>query len=81
MNIAWESEMSGNDKLVLLALADWANDDGYCWPSIPKLCFKTRASERTVQSIIKRLVDAGHVTRQERPGRGCMLGDPRTRPS
>ena len=72
MNIAWESEMSGNDKLVLLALADWANDDGYCWPSIPKLCFKTRASERTVQSIIKRLVDAGHVTRQERPGRGCM---------
>lgn len=71
MNIAWENETSGNDKLVLLALADWCNDDGYCWPSIRKLCIKTRASERTVQSIIKRLVEAGHITRQERPGHGC----------
>lgn len=72
MNVAWECDMSGNDKLVLLALADWANEDGVCWPSISKLCFKTRASERTVQSIIRRLVEDGQVTREERPGHGSL---------
>lgn len=71
MTLAWDCDLSGNDKLVLLALADWANDDGHCWPSIAKLCAKTRASERTVQGIIKELVEAGHLTRQEVPGRGC----------
>lgn len=71
MTYAWETDLAANDKLVLLALADWANDEGLCWPSVAKLCSKTRASERTVQCIIKRLVEAGHVTRQERTGRGC----------
>lgn len=30
----WEhSELNGSDKLMLLALADHADDDGFCWPS------------------------------------------------
>jgi hypothetical protein len=71
MTLAWDCDLTGNDKLVLLALADWANDDGHCWPSIAKLCAKTRASERTVQGIIKKLVEGGQLTRMERPGHGC----------
>lgn len=56
MTRVWEdSPRSGNDLIVLLALADWANDDGYCWPSIPTLATKARLSERTVQRVITKL--------------------------
>jgi len=32
--------------LVLLAMADFANDDGIAWPSIASLCQKSRLAER-----------------------------------
>lgn len=50
------SEMS-----VLLALADWCNDNGLCWPSIPQLAVKSRMSERNARYIISRLESSGLV--------------------
>jgi len=53
MNRVWDhSGQSGSALLLLLALADQANDQGVCWPSVDTLARKTRLSERTVQELI-----------------------------
>ena len=41
MNAVWNlSKQSGSALLVLLALADRADDDGFCWPGLwPRWCF------------------------------------------
>lgn len=67
----FESETLGpTDRLVMLALADHAGDDGICYPSIARLCQRTGLGERAVQGIIKRLKDAGHITAKIGGGRG-----------
>lgn len=84
MSAVWPLQMSSTDKIVLLALADAANDEeGHTWIAIrskdklrrdgqPKLnlLVKTSLSERAIQLSIKRLEEAGHITREERPGKG-----------
>ena len=59
-----------SELLVLLALADWANDDGYCWPTISALAAKARLSERAVQQILGRLTATGRIRRMSGGGRG-----------
>lgn len=71
MTQVWDVSLPASDKIVLLALADCANDEGKCWPGIKTLCAKTSKTERTVQASIKRLVEAGHLSRREIHGRGC----------
>lgn len=72
MSAAWQIDLPASDKLVLLALADCANDEGSCWPSMATLVKKCSKGERTVQASIKSLVKLGHITRDERPGKGCL---------
>lgn len=67
---AWEADLPSTDKLVLLALADWSNDVGACWPSIRQLREKCGLSERAVQLVIKRLEKAGHLKRDVKVGKG-----------
>lgn len=43
------------DKLVLLCLADFANERGEAWPSVATIVKKTGLVERTIQASIKRL--------------------------
>lgn len=71
MTAVWAMDLPDSDKLVLLALADCANDEGHCWPSVRSLTIKCSKSERTIQGSIKRLVDEGHLVRREVPGKGC----------
>jgi hypothetical protein len=71
MTRVWDLELPDSDKLVLLALADSANDEGHCWPSVASLVSKCSKSERTIQGSIKRLVDEGLLLRREVPGKGC----------
>lgn len=59
---------SPTDKSVLLALANHADPDGYCYPSIKRICLYTALSERTVQNALRRLEDAGFITAKERIG-------------
>jgi hypothetical protein len=59
-----------SELLVLLALADWANDEGHCWPSISALANKARLSERAVQQILGRLTATGRIRRIQGGGRG-----------
>jgi hypothetical protein len=71
MTAAWSVRLPDSEKLVLLALADCANDDGLCWPSMASLVAKCSKSDRTIQACIKALVAKDHIERDERPGKGC----------
>jgi len=71
MTAVWAVTLPDSEKLVLLALADCANDEGDCWPSMATLARKCSKSDRTVQASIKELVAKGHLTRNEVAGKGC----------
>lgn len=62
MSLVWELQLPDSEKLVLLALADCANDEGNCWPSVATLTKKCSKSERTIQGCIKSLCIKGHLT-------------------
>lgn len=71
MTAVWDREdLSSTQKLVLLSLADWANDDGLCWPSINRLAIKTSMAGRSVQRIIRDLESMGFIKRDEVLGKG-----------
>lgn len=63
---------SPTDKSVLLALANHADPDGKCWPSVARLCLYTALSERTVQNALRRLEGQGLLHCQERTGTSTM---------
>ncbi len=67
--------ISAPEQSVLNVLAIMANDAAQCWPGINGplgLVSKTKLSERAVQNAVKSLVAAGHLTRDERPGKGVL---------
>jgi hypothetical protein len=58
INRAWEnSAAQGSDLLVLLALADFADERGKAWPSNATLARKARVCERQVRMSIAVLSD------------------------
>ena len=72
MTRIWEMrKLSPVEKLSLLALADWANDDGLAWPSINQIADKTGCARRTVQKAFLRAEKEGILTRHQVTGRGC----------
>lgn len=71
MSLVWQLDLPDSQKIVLLALADSANDEGHCWPSMRSLSLKCSKGERTIQGVIKQLCEAGHLTRREVLGKGC----------
>jgi hypothetical protein len=74
MAVVWNLEsMEPSEKLVLLSLADNANDQGVCWPSVSNMVKKTALSERTVQRVLVELIRAGHLSRHDRPGRSTYF--------
>ena len=72
MNLAWQVQLTSTQKLVLIAMADWSNDEGICWPSIAKLANKTSLSERGLRKVIRNLEELGLVDTQEKPGKGNL---------
>lgn len=66
MNWAWEQQLPPVPKLVLMALADNADDHGYCWPKMKTIAVKCSTSERTVQRTIKTLLAAGLLKKDAR---------------
>lgn len=61
--------VAGTKLTVLLALADWASDEGVCWPSIPALAAKARTSERSAQRACRDMQAAGLLEIAEGEGR------------
>ena len=67
----WErSQQKGTALLMLLAIADYANNDGIAWPSIPSLAAKTRISDRQAKRLVQQLVTAGELAVDVGGGRG-----------
>ena len=69
MAICWPLQMPPTQKAVLISLADNANDQGECWPSLPKICERTCFSERAVQGAIAWLEAHGAVVADRSNGR------------
>lgn len=65
-----QDELKGNHKLVMLALADFCDDQGLCWPSVGRIAKKSSISERSVQRILGDLVDQGWLGVNRAVGRG-----------
>lgn len=76
MTRAWSTpRLSATETLVLLALADHANDDGECWPSQGGLANRARATDRTVRNALAGLRTKGLVTWESRTdGVGRVVG-------
>ena len=59
-------------RLVLVKLADIADDDGVCWPSVPRLAADCELSERTVQAALTWAEKRHLLTRSMREGRSTI---------
>jgi hypothetical protein len=66
MTKAWELDLKSNEKLVLIAMADHANDDGDCYPSVTKMAVKCGMTRQGVIGIINRLISYGYVKKESR---------------
>lgn len=56
------------ETLVLLALGDWANDEGQAWPTMAKLASHARCSERGLQVILARMEKCGWISIERTAG-------------
>jgi hypothetical protein len=71
MNEVWESSnTAGTKRLMMVALADHANDEGYCYPSVIRLAVKCNCTERNAQILLRELEDTGELTVEVSAGRG-----------
>jgi len=69
MSLVWDISLPPGEKLVLLALADQANDAGtQCWPAVETIARRSGQSVRTVRRALASLEERGHLTRQHREG-------------
>ena len=71
MTAVWDMDLPAKQKLVALALADCANDEGEAWPSIATLARKCGCDRRTVQRNLREIEKLGFLTRKEVPNKGC----------
>lgn len=55
-------------KLVLLKLADNANDQGECWPSYQYIADQCEMSKRSVMAHIDALIESGFLRKEHRLG-------------
>lgn len=69
MALCWPLQMRPPAKAVLVSLADMANDEGYCWPTIDKLCERTCYGRTAVIEAIAWLESRGAVRASRSNGR------------
>jgi hypothetical protein len=68
------SEARLANRLVLIALADYAHDDGTnAFPSVPTLARKARVDDRTVQRALRELEEAGELEQAGRTRSGVTI--------
>jgi len=71
MSRVWElsqinAEINRDDKFLLLALADHANDDGECYPSLSKIQKKCFFSKQGLLNSMDRVIKIGYVSKNKR---------------
>jgi DNA-binding MarR family transcriptional regulator len=62
------SQRKDGELLVMLALADFANDAGESWPSLEVLAQKARLTKRQVCKVLDKLQAAGEIRRERSTG-------------
>ncbi len=62
------------ERLVMLALADRADDELTCFPSIADICQRTGMAERGVQNVLNRLEQTGFLVIRRGGGRHTRNG-------
>lgn len=73
MNAIWDhSPYKGSKLLILLSLADMANDAGKCWPSIPTISRRARLTERQTMIVLAQLRADQAIDWDNRPGTSNM---------
>lgn len=70
MTWAFEQDLTPDLKIVLLALADYADPDGVCFPGQKAIAKKCSMAERTVREKVAKLVEMGYIERRQRRGEG-----------
>lgn len=86
MSQVWELDLPSSEKMILLALADHANDDGVCAPSFSRIAWKCGVSKDTVKRAVKSFLPSGLVSKireaggpghpavwKVSPSKGCTL--------
>ena len=69
-NAVWKhSKQKSGALIVLLAIADYANDEGNAWPAVPTLARKARMSKRNVQRWVRALQRDGELKVLRNEGR------------
>jgi SOS-response transcriptional repressor LexA len=62
MSLVWEFDLPTSEKMVLLVIADHADDGGMnAWPSIATIARKASVSPRQAQRLVKALADSGFL--------------------
>lgn len=59
-----EDRTSGVTRLVLIALANYADEAGESYPGVPRIAANCRCSERAVQYAIGQLIELGIIERR-----------------
>lgn len=64
LNRVWKrSKVGGTTLLLVLALADVADDWGYCYPSLTMLARKARQDKKSVIQMLQKLERLGEIRR------------------
>ncbi len=62
MNRIWKDKTSaGSQRLVLLALADRADEDGICWPGVDWIAAQANITSRQIRTILRCLESSGDL--------------------
>lgn len=60
--LVWQADIKDSTKkFILIKLADYADDEGVCWPSVESICRYTGLSERQVRKDISEMVRDGWI--------------------
>jgi len=60
------TEITSTQKAILVALADRADERGFCYPSYEDICRRSCASRKTLVMALKALEEKGLITRNRR---------------
>lgn len=70
MTWVWSLQMNASHKLVMLALADHADDKGKCWPGLDGIASKCGMTRRNLIRVIQKLEQAGFLKKEARRENG-----------
>lgn len=72
LSMVWDGYPGGGTELLaLLALADWSDDNGRCWPSMASIARKTRLSEKQARRVVHSVIKSGYLTVTANPQGGA----------